>query len=636
MKHIIIGTAGHIDHGKTTLIKALTGRDTDTLQEEKERGISINLGFTYFDLPSGKRAGIVDVPGHEKFVKNMLAGASGIDIVMLVIAADEGVMPQTREHFNIMSLLDVKKGIIVVTKKDMVDKEWLDVVIEDIRNYLKGTFLEDAGMVSVSSTTGEGIKELVKAIDELSEEVDEKKTDDYFRLPVDRVFTISGFGTVVTGTLINGIVSEGDRADIYPSQIETRVRNIQVHEQPVKSAFAGQRVAVNISGVKVENVKRGDILAPKGIMEPSMIIDCRLNLLKDAKNKLENRDRVRVYHGTNELFGRVVILDKEVVEPGDTCLAQIRLESPLSSLGGDRFVIRSYSPMITIGGGTIIDPNPTKRKRFDTGAIDELLKREHGNPYEIMEQILLKSSKVFPDISSLAKLSGIKESETGDVLKDLKKDGKLEDFSAGEIVYYVHTDFLKDIAAKITEHLGKYHAGNPLKSGISKEEIKSRFFEGNVKQKVFDEVLSILENRRVIRINNKYVSLYDFQIKLSPIRQKIRDKLIQIFSQSGVSGLEYEDAALRVEGAASDTRMVFELLVDTGELVRINENMVITRSNYISALETLKTFLESNHEITLAQYRDLLDNSRKTAVALLEYFDQLKITRRVGDKRVLV
>lgn len=635
MKHVIIGTAGHIDHGKTTLIKALTGRDTDTLKEEKERGISINLGFTYFDLPSGRRAGIVDVPGHEKFVKNMLAGASGIDMVLLVIAADEGVMPQTKEHFNILSLLDIKKGIVVVTKKDMVDKEWLDVVVEDIKNFLKGTFLENSYIAAVSSVTGEGMDELIKEIDEIAGELDEKRSDSFFRLPVDRIFTISGFGTVVTGTLISGMVSEGDKCLVYPSGIETRVRNIQVHEQPVKSAFAGQRVAINLSNVKVEDINRGDVLSPKGSIEPSMIIDCRLYYLKDAAKDLENRARVRVYHGTNELFGRVVLLDKEVLEPGEKCLAQIRLESPISASNGDRFVIRSYSPMVTIGGGYIIDPNPQKRKRFDTKSIDELTKRERGNPGEIIEHILIKYSMHFPDFNQLVKLSGREISEVKAVLENLKAGSKLVEFSTGEGVCFVHRDFIEDIADRLSKYLDKYHENNPLRFGISKEEIKSRLFEGNIKQKIFDEILSILEQQRVIKTNRKYISRFEFEIRLTPSRSAIKDKLLEMYHLSGIEGVKPDEALSSFKGETADARMVLDLLLDTGELIKISDEMVITKEVYENALIRLKQFLAENHEITLAEYRDLLDTSRKFAVSILEYFDQIKVTKRMGDKRIL-
>lgn len=635
MKHIIIGTAGHIDHGKTTLIKALTGRDTDTLKEEKERGISINLGFTYFDLPSGKRAGIVDVPGHERFIKNMLAGASGIDMVLLVIAADEGVMPQTREHLNILSLLDVKNGIVVITKKDMVDDEWLEVVMDDIQGCLKGTFLEGAAMVPVSSVTREGINELIKQIDDMSENIAEKSSGSSFRLPVDRVFTISGFGTVVTGTLISGNISEGDRAQIYPSGLDTKVRSIQVHEQPVKSACAGQRVAVNLSNVKVDEVDRGDVVAEPGCMEPSLMIDCRLNYLKDAEKPLENRDRVRIYHGTSELLGRVYVLDKEILNPGDAAVVQIRLESMISAQRGDKYVIRSYSPMITIGGGTIIDPNPPKRKRFDKKAIDELITKEKGDPAEIIEQVVLKNSKLFPNAALVSKLAGGKDSNTRQILESLKLQNRIAGFDSSDGTCYVHMSFIDEKSSQILDYLKQFHGKNPLKSGMAKEEIKSRLFEGNVKQKIFDDLLALLEGRKIIKVRGKYVSLYDFEIELSSSQREIKNKMEKIYSEAGINVPKPEDAITYLGGDVSDVKAVFDLMIDNGELIKINEDMVISKDSYNYAVNAIKDFLNKNGEITLAQYRDLLDTSRKYAVSLLEYFDQAKITRRKGDTRVL-
>lgn len=635
MKHIIIGTAGHIDHGKTTLIKALTGRETDTLKEEKERGISINLGFTYFDLPSSKRAGIVDVPGHERFIKNMLAGVSGIDMVLLVIAGDEGVMPQTREHLNILSLLDVKRGIIVVTKKDMVEEEWLEVVTDDIKNYLAGTFLKDADIIPVSSTTGEGIDRLIESIDKMSEEIPEKDSGNCFRLPVDRVFTIGGFGTVVTGTLVSGTVEEGDRVLVYPSHIETKVRNIQVHEEPVKTAFAGQRVAINLAGVKVQEIKRGDVVAETGCMEPSMMIDCRLNYLKDAEHPLENRDRIRLYHGTNEILGRVYILDRDILNPGETALVQIRLEDYISAQRGDKYVIRTYSPMITIGGGTIINPNPAKNKRFDRKVIDELLTREQGNPEEIIEQVILKNSRLFPTADMISKLSGRKDSNIGEILDSLKGRNKLRAFSTNEGLCYVHEAFIEEVSAKIRGLLEKYHEKNPLKPGMAKEEVKSRIFEGSIKQKLFDDMLSLLEDREAVKTNGKYLALHDFRIVLTPPQEAIKNKLMEKYNEDGINASKPQEVMEATAGDANSKRMVFDLMIETGELVKINEDLVISREAYSSALSLLKEFLALEKEITLAQYRDMLNTSRKPAVALLEYFDQLKITKRLGDKRVL-
>ena len=639
MKHIIVGTAGHIDHGKTTLIKALTGRETDTLREEKERGISINLGFTYFDLPSGKRVGIVDVPGHEKFIKNMLAGASGIDIVLLTIAADEGVMPQTREHLNILSLLGVEKGIVVITKKDMVDEEWLNVVIEDTQKYLQGTFLKDAQIIPVSSTTKEGIDKLIKAIDSLSEDVTEKNTSDFFRLPVDRVFTVSGFGTVVTGTLMGGTISNGDKVEIYTSGIEARVRNIQVHDTTVESAFAGQRVAINLSGIKSANIKRGDTLGEIGAMEPSTMIDCRLNYLKDAQKPFKNRERVKIYHGTKEVLGRVILLDKDVLNPSDTALVQISLEDSIAAKRGDRYVIRTYSPMYTIGGGIIINPNPPKRKRFDKKVIEELSIEEKGAPEEVIEQIILKNSSSFLSINAIANISGIKSIDIEKNIKMLQDKKKVIGFKTSEGTLYCHRDYLDNQYKRIKEQLEVFHKKNPLKVGTSKEEIKSKIFNNNIKQKIFDDYLHILECDKLIKTNNKYVSLYDFNVSLTKIQEDIKNKFIDIYNASGMEPPKTNDVIESIKkdipnNRIDDVKMVFELLIDTGELIKINDEFILSKKAYENSINLLNDYLNQNKEITLAEYRDLLSTSRKYAVSLLEYFDQVKITKRVGDKRV--
>ena len=376
MKHIIVGTAGHIDHGKTTLIKALTGRETDTLDEEKKRGISINLGFTFFDLPSGKRVGIVDVPGHEKFIKNMLAGASGLDMVMLVVAADEGVMPQTVEHIDILSFLNIKNGLIVLTKSDMVEPEFRELVKEDIKERMKGTFLEDAEILEVDSVSKRGIPELIQKLDDMSEQIEEKNENSPARLNIDRVFTIKGHGTVVTGTLLEGKISVDDDLVVYPENLKAKIRSIQVHGEDENTAYAGQRTAINISNVKKDEIGRGDVLAAPDSLEESMMLDVKMNIIKHVDKTLKHWDRLRLYHGTREILCRAVPLDKEEIAPGENGFVQLRLEESIVSKKGDTFVVRSYSPMATIGGGVIIDASPKKHKRFDEDVIEALKVKE--------------------------------------------------------------------------------------------------------------------------------------------------------------------------------------------------------------------------------------------------------------------
>ena len=385
MKQIILGTAGHIDHGKTSLIKAISGTDTDRLKEEKERGITIELGFAALDLPSGQHLGIVDVPGHEKFVKNMVAGATGIDIVVMVIAADEGVMPQTREHMEICTLLGVEYGLVAVTKIDMVDEEWLELALEDIRDFVKGTFLEDASVAAVSSTTQEGIPEFIDILDELAAKIPDRPPSDLFRLPIDRVFTMKGFGTVITGTLISGQVKVGEQIMIYPSGITSKVRGIQVHNKSADHASAGMRTAINFQGLEKEAIRRGEVLSKPGNLVASYMADVYLQYLASNKKPLKNRTRVRFHTGTSEVLGNVILLDREELAPNESAVVQLRLDAPVALVKDDRFVIRSYSPVYTIGGGKVLNPIPPKHKRFKPEVVDGLKALEHLAPEAIVE-----------------------------------------------------------------------------------------------------------------------------------------------------------------------------------------------------------------------------------------------------------
>lgn len=634
MKHIVIGTAGHIDHGKTTLVKALTGRETDTLKEEKERGISINLGFTFFDLPSRKRAGIIDVPGHEKFIKNMLAGVSSIDVVLLVIAADEGIMPQTREHFEILQLLNVKKGIIVLTKADLVDEEWLEMVKEEIKEEFKGTFLEKSPIYAVSSKTGKGIDELVKSIDSATEEVEAKDTEGHFRLPVDRVFSISGFGTVVTGTIISGRIKEGETIEVYPSKVISKVRSIQVHETSVPFAEAGQRCALNIAGVKVDEIQRGDVVSKENIMEPSSIIDCNLYYLKSADRPLENRQRVRLYHGTDEILCRVVILDKEEVKPGERAYVQLRLEKPVTAQRNDRYVIRSYSPMHTIGGGVIIEPVAQKAKRFGAAYIEHIKIKEEGKTESIIEATVEKLSGEYPGEFEILKALGKNEENISQKLEELFEDRKLVKLNSGDKTVYIHKNFLKNKIEALENIIISFHRENPLKVGISKEEVKNKIFGKNIRQKVYDELLLILEQRNIIKIHSNFIGLYGYSVELSKDMAAIAEKILKAYTEGVYAPPKYEDLA-NLEKDKKKFKMVFDYLLDSSKLVKIAEDCIFTYENYENAKLLIKNYILDKGSLTAAEGRDVLNTSRKFAVALLEHFDSIKLTKRIEDKRVL-
>lgn len=632
MNHIVIGTAGHIDHGKTTLIKALTGRETDTLREEKERGISINLGFTYFDLPSGKRAGIVDVPGHERFIKNMLAGVGGIDVVLLVIAADEGVMPQTVEHVNILELLDVKKGIVVLTKKDLVDDEWLRMVTEDVKKFLNSTFLKDAPIIPVSSVTGYGLDVLTKTIDDVTKTVEDRDVITDFRLPVDRVFTVSGFGTVVTGTLISGIVREGDLCEIYTKNIKTKIRGIQVHESSVNEAYAGQRVAINLASVKTDDVERGDVISKIGSMENSLIIDCRLRYLKDAPKPLKNRDRIRLYHGTSEILGRVVILDKESVNPGDTALIQIRLEKSIAARRGDKYVIRSYSPMHTIGGGTILEPNAIKHKPFDKKVIEELILKEKGDPKEVVEKTIEKFSHLFPKKEDIIKYAGCGIAELDGIINMLLEKKTIYEIKSSDGNVYIHHKYIEMVKENVKKELEEYHRQNPLKAGILKEELKIKIFGKNIKQKIYDEILDIIKD--LICVSENYIWLSRFKIKFDKRQQQIKDEILAIYKNSSFQPPKAEEILKGFKREEKTAKMVFDCLLDMDEIIKINEEYYLINEKYNEAKKIVEDIIIKKGFITLGEFRDEIGASRKYAVALLEHFDAIKFTKRVEDKRV--
>lgn len=634
MKHIIVGTAGHIDHGKTTLIRALTGRNTDRLKEEQDRGISIELGFTYFDLPSGKRAGIIDVPGHEKFVKNMLAGVMGIDIVLLVIAADEGVMPQTKEHLAILNLLGIEKGFIVLTKSDMVDEEWLELVKEDVREQVIGSFLENSPIIPVSSIKKTGIKEVTELIDELTIGLEDRETDDMPRLPVDRVFSMSGFGTVVTGTLLSGVLNTGDEIQVFPGNKIGRIRSLQVHDAPTPTAYAGQRVAINIAGLKKGEVDRGDVVAPKDSMKETLMLDVKVKLIEDVNRTIENRTRVRLYIGAKEVLCRIVLLDKEVLNPGEEGYAQLRLEEEVVAKRGDRFIIRFYSPMFTIGGGVILEPNPTKKKRFDEAAIKELEIKEEGEAIDIIEKIIFDNSKTFPTIKEISTTTAMLEEKVKEDVETLSKNNKVVIFSLTKDLHVIHMDYFNNMKEKILKELEIFHNKYPLRAGASKEEIRSRFLN-NAKPRVGERFIDLLIEKGLIQQNMENVHLKGFEIQYNDIQLKIKDGLIKIYEDNKFIPPKKEELPKILGHDSSQVEEVINSLINNGEIIKLNEEIYLYKTIYEDGLNKAKDYIEKNGAVTVAEYRDILNTNRKVALGLLEYFDQLKITTRDGDRRML-
>ena len=630
MKNIVVGTAGHIDHGKTTLIKALTGRETDRLKEEKKRGISIELGFTYFDLPSGRRAGVIDVPGHEKFIRHMLAGAGGMDIVMLVIAADEGVMPQTKEHLDILSLLNIKKGIIVITKASLVEDEWLQLVKEDIRDKVKDTFLEDAEIATVDSISGEGIAELIRTIDTLTSETESRDINAPARMPIDRVFTITGFGTVVTGTLLEGQINVEDTLEILPEKIKVRVRNIQVHSKSVETAYAGQRVAINLANTKKEEIQRGYVLAQVNSMETTMMLDVKLKTLKDLSRKIKNRDRVRLYHGSTEIFARIVLLENEELSPGESSFVQLRLEESIAVKKEDHIVVRFYSPIETIGGATVIDSNPPKNKRFDDRIIKELAIKEKGSPEEILEKHIERYSNSFPDISFLAKQTAQQAEDIQNIISGLREKNSVLVLNNTTILHRSYYEKLKKNATVI---LNEYHQSNPLRLGMIKEEFKSKLLPKTY-GKAGDALLELLESDEVIKNLGKYIASFDFEITFNPIQLKIKELVENAFLNKPYATPKVEEVMNSISYKNQDIEQVFEVMLGK-ELRKINNEIILHEKSYQQAKKLLAEYIKNNGSISLAEFRDLLDTSRKYAVAILEYFDNIKYTKRLEDKRIL-
>ena len=634
MKHFIIGTAGHVDHGKTVLVKALTGKDTDRLKEEKERGISIELGFAPFRLPSGIQAGLVDVPGHERFIKNMLAGVGGIDLVLLVIAADEGIMPQTREHLGIIDLLQIPQGVIVITKTDLVEDDWLELIKEEARELVAGTVLEGAPTAEVSAVKGTGIKELINLIDEMAGNIKERSVTGQPRLSIDRVFSIIGFGTVVTGTLIEGTISVGDKVEILPENIEARVRGVQVHSEKVEKAEAGQRVAVNLAGLELEEIARGSVLAAPGYLKPSHRLDLRVKLLAGEEKPLVNRARVRVHLGTAEILARVILLEAEEMTPGETGFAQLECEQPMVAARGDRVVIRSYSPMRTIGGGTIIDSDPPKRKRFNKGVIDILTTKEKGEPEDLARQFILSSSAIVFTEEDVRSDLGLDQQVARAAIEKLVARGELRHFMSDGKSYYIPDLIFGRKAAELTNVLEKYHVKYQLRPGISKEEIRSKHFK-ILNNKLFNALLVLFEEQKVIKVSEESVAQWGFVPGPKQEQKQLFEKIGQRFLATEMLTPSWDEIISEFKLEAVEAEEIFNFFLNSGILIKLDDNVIIHSQNLAGARETIIKFLQEKNEIGLGEARDLLKTSRKFALPIMDYFDKEKATRRKEDKRVL-
>lgn len=623
MKHIIIGTAGHIDHGKTTLIKALTGINTDRLGEEQKRGISIELGFSHFDLSETERIGIIDVPGHEKFLKNMLAGVAGMDMVMLIVAADEGVMPQTREHLDILDMIGQKKGIVVITKIDNVDADFVDLVEDDIRESIQGTFLEDAPYVLVDSISGRGIDQLKATIAALAEEVEGKNEKSPARMFIDRIFTVKGFGSVVTGTLVEGTVHLDDEMMLYPDETKVKIRGIQVHNVKEEVAYAGQRVAINVAGIDKEKIERGDSLAASNTMTPTMMIDCKIKALTTASKDIEHWDRVRVYHGSRELLGRIVPLEDKVIARGSESYAQIRLEESIACKTGDKIILRAYSPMETIGGGTVLDANAKKHSHADEKLIETFQVKEQGEPKDIVESYLMQADRFVEGKDIVEKLS-----LAGPLLEEIKKDLQEE----GKIVVIgnqlIHQRNMESLADESVQLMEGYHQQNSLKKGISREEFKSKM-KITLKTKEYDGFIDYLTSIRPIEEDKALLRLQGFEIIYSPEQEVIKKEILDRLRQEALAPSLVKDY---IDTPQKQT--VMDGLIEQELVVRVSDELIYERQIMDKFTAEIRQILAEQGEITMNDIRDRYDLSRKFSIALLEYFDRVRVTRRVGDKRL--
>ncbi len=623
-RHIVLGMAGHIDHGKTSIVKALTGIDTDRLKEEKERGMTTDLGFAFL----GDEVAIIDVPGHEKFVKTMVAGVNTVDLALLVVAADDGVMPQTREHLEILRLLQIPSGLIALNKTDLAEKDWLELVTNDIRGLVRGTFLEHAPIIPVSTVSGEGINELGQHIRAMARSVQQRKDKGVFRLPIDRVFTIKGFGTVVAGTILAGKVRVDDAVELLPHGKLLKVRGLQVHDKTVTESSVGLRTAINLQGVEKELIERGDVLGQPGYFKSTSMVDAQFSYLSTATAKLANRSRIRFHVGTSEVVARIILLDREQFQPGDDGFVQIHFEKPVVADAGDRFVVRSYSPIHTIGGGSILDVHPGKHKRFQDDVHERLQRMVHGDAEQLVLEQMTRTMHTTVTVAELAKLAGIPADVCARHLKELEQKGSVVCFDQESWYSTANLDSLKK---RIVDLLGKLHSENPLKAGLSGGELHSRI-KPPVEKRLFDSVCKLLQDEKSIHVHGDRIALSAHAVQLSPDQIQIKEKIEQGFLRSSLMPPSPHEATA---GLGKEGEKLIALLLETGALVRLEEGIVMHRDAIERAKKEIGSFLAKRKEAGLGEIREHMGITRKYALPLLLYLDGIGFTERDGDVRRL-
>lgn len=641
----VIGTAGHVDHGKSTLVHALTGIDPDRLKEEKEREMTIDLGFAWLTLPSGERVGIVDVPGHKDFIKNMLAGVGGIDAALFVVAADEGVMPQSREHLAILDLLQVPGGVVALTKVDMAeDEDWLDLVEADLLEVLEGTVLDGAPVVRCSGRTGEGLEQLVAELDRYLASSAPRRDVGRPRLPVDRVFTIAGFGTVVTGTLSDGVIATGQEVEIQPSGLKARVRGLQTHKRKIEQSVPGSRVAINLTGVSTDQVHRGDIVTTPGWLQPTTLVDCHLRYLADAPVPLKHNARVDFFSSAAESQARVRLLGKKALSPGDDGWVQIRLEKPIALVKGDRFIIRQPSPSVTIGGGRVVNPFPGRRhRRFRPEVIERLETLAHGTPDEILLQDLERRQPCEArDLLARSSLSRtqVRESLAALVSEGLVQvlEGNLSPPSAPAAIsdssFLISRSGWGSLRDRLEAILGDFHRQYPLRAGMPREEVKSRLARHMpaLPPRLFNEIAARAREEGWLAeagLASDRICLASHRATFTPEQEQAVDYLLYTFRQAPYTTPSVAQCEEQV-GIE-----VFNALIEQGTLLKLSEDVVLLTETYMEMQQRVVTYLQEHGRITVAQVRDMFGTSRKYSLALVGHLDEKRITRRVGDERVL-
>ena len=629
-RHYVVGTAGHIDHGKTSMVKQLTGRDTDWLQEEKERGMTIDLGFAFL----GDNITIIDVPGHEKFIRNMVAGVSTIDLVLFVIAADDGVMPQTREHLDIIKLLQIKQGIIVITKIDLVEEEWVELVIDDVQNLAAGTFLENAPIIPISNETGKGIDELKQRIFDILAQTKDRQDKGVFRLPIDRVFTMKGFGTVVAGTVLAGSLSSDQTVELLPQKTKLRVRGLQIHEQNVTKVKIGDRAAVNLAGIEKEAVSRGDVLVAPETFRPTRFFDGKFYLVESAPRNLKHTARIRLNIGTSEVIGRVTILDKDEIKPGESAYIQFRLEKPVVPDIGDRYVVRTYSPIYTIGGGVVLDVNPRRHKRFSTEVLENIAILESGDPEKIIEQLLNANNYRSVTLNQIAQQASLPLEKVAQIVESLQKKQQCFRYTEKGQDYYIHYDLYSKLKQSIIDLLEKFHQNNPTRRGITKTDLKVMVGLA-VNTLLFNKALEEMAREEKIIVANNRVALITHRLQITEQQQQLMDKVAQIYFEKGFATSDLSAISEHADISTNEAKEILQILIETETLCKVEEGIIFHAKRVAEAAKIITDHFKTNNQLTVGDFRQMINTSRKYAVPLLNYFDSIGLTIRQHDIRVI-